>query len=61
MARTGYAKGLNGGHPTEQRERPARPAAKKMVGNESGCVTRHEVLCVSHASICLSMRLSIVR
>lgn len=31
MARSGYAKGANKGHVTEQKERPARPAAKKMV------------------------------
>ena len=31
MARSGYAKGANKGKATEQRERPARPAAKKMV------------------------------
>ena len=31
MARSGYAKGASKGKATEQRERPARPAAKKMV------------------------------
>eukprot|EP00545_Synedropsis_sp_CCMP1620_P001683 CAMPEP_0119013616 /NCGR_PEP_ID=MMETSP1176-20130426/8607_1 /TAXON_ID=265551 /ORGANISM="Synedropsis recta cf, Strain CCMP1620" /LENGTH=106 /DNA_ID=CAMNT_0006966719 /DNA_START=40 /DNA_END=360 /DNA_ORIENTATION=- len=34
MARTGIAKGFNSGNVTTQRERPARPASKKMVASE---------------------------
>lgn len=31
MARSGYAKGANSGHVTQEKARPARPASKKMV------------------------------
>uniref|UniRef100_A0A7S1GHT8 60S ribosomal protein L36 n=1 Tax=Cyclophora tenuis TaxID=216820 RepID=A0A7S1GHT8_CYCTE len=34
MARTGYAQGVNRGHVTQQRARPERPAAKKMVASK---------------------------
>lgn len=37
MARSGYAKGANKGHVTEAKERPARPAAKKMVCETYRC------------------------
>eukprot|EP00540_Astrosyne_radiata_P002487 CAMPEP_0116863730 /NCGR_PEP_ID=MMETSP0418-20121206/24403_1 /TAXON_ID=1158023 /ORGANISM="Astrosyne radiata, Strain 13vi08-1A" /LENGTH=106 /DNA_ID=CAMNT_0004498821 /DNA_START=27 /DNA_END=347 /DNA_ORIENTATION=+ len=34
MTRTGYAKGVNGGHVTNQRQRPERPNAKKMAASK---------------------------
>jgi len=40
MARSGYAKGASKGKATEQRERPARPAAKKMVASKRSLLAR---------------------